>query len=143
MAPGKRMITMQSALQVRFHGIDPSAAVETAIREHVKKLEQFYDRLISCDVSVESRHQHHRQGNLFTVHIRLAVPGGEIVVARDPERDPRHEDAYIALNDAFRAARRQLEDLAGKRQDKSKRHGARPDRKSKGEPAAAQDQQPD
>lgn len=128
---------MQSALQVRFHGVDPSAAVEAAVREHVQKLEQFYDRLISCDVSLEARHQNHRQGNLFTVHIRLAVPGGEIVVARDRERDPRHEDAYVALNDAFRAARRQLEELAGKRTDQAKRSTARRAPKGKDQSAVA------
>lgn len=122
---GPEVSIMQSALQVRFHGIDPSAAVEAAIREHVQKLEQFYDQLVSCDVSLESRHQHHRQGNLFRVHIRLAVPGSEIVVTRDPERDPRHEDAYVALSDAFRIARRQLEDFARKRHSKSRRDTVR------------------
>lgn len=112
---------MQRALQVRFHGIDPSAAVEEAIQAHVEKLEQFHDQLISCDVSVESRHQHRRQGKLFRVHIRLGLPGGEIVVTRDPERDPRHGDAYVALNDAFRAARRQLDELSRKQHGKTRR----------------------
>ncbi|CAG0940559.1 hypothetical protein GPROT2_00966 [Gammaproteobacteria bacterium] len=128
---------MQTALQVRFHGTDPSAAMEFTIREHVQKLEQFYDGLIGCQVSLESRHQHHRQGNLFTVHIRLVVPGEELVVTRNPERDPRHEDPYVAVSDAFRAARRQLEEYAGKRHGKTKRHQARP--RSQGSGAAAQE----
>jgi hypothetical protein len=38
------------------------------------------------------------------------VPGREIAVSRDPERDPGHENIYVAIADAFRAARRQLQD---------------------------------
>lgn len=33
--------------------MDPSPALEARIREHAKKLEQFYDRIISCDVAVD------------------------------------------------------------------------------------------
>ena len=132
---------MQTALQVRFHGTDPSAAMEFTIREHVQKLEQFYDGLIGCQVSLESRHQHHRQGNLFTVHIRLIVPGEELVVTRNPELDPRHEDPYVAVSDAFRAARRQLEEYAGKR--RGKRHQAKPRQPDSGAAAKEGEQQSD
>jgi ribosome-associated translation inhibitor RaiA len=60
---------------------------------------------MSCHVSVEQPHRHKHQGRLFNVRITLHVPGGEFVVNRD-----HHEDVYVALQDAFAAARRQLED---------------------------------
>jgi hypothetical protein len=43
----------------------------------------------------------------FNIHIDLGVPGKEIVVDRQ-----ENEDAYVALRDAFDAAKRQLEDYA-------------------------------
>jgi cold shock CspA family protein len=47
---------------------------------------------------------------LFRVRVDLKVPGGEIVVGRDPEAHHTHEDVYVAIRDAFDATRRLLED---------------------------------
>ena len=62
---------------------------------------------ISYPVVVEAPHKHHHQGKQFNVRIDIGVPGNEIVVNRD-----HHEDVYVALRDAFDAAKRQLEDYA-------------------------------
>jgi cold shock CspA family protein len=46
------------------------------------------------------------------------VPGPNIEVSHDHDLDGAHEDAYVAIRDAFHAARRQLEDHARRmRQD--------------------------
>jgi ribosome-associated translation inhibitor RaiA len=52
---------------------------------------------------VDRPHHHHHQGNPFTVKLDITLPGSEIVVNRD-----HAEDVYVALRDAFEAARRQL-----------------------------------
>jgi ribosomal subunit interface protein len=101
---------MQVPLEIRFHNIDRSAAVEAAIRERAAKLEQFADRIVSCTVTVEGSHKHHRQGNLYTVRVDVRFPGGEVVASRDPSAHHSHEDVFVALRDAFKAARRQLQD---------------------------------
>lgn len=44
--------------------------------------------------------------------VAVAVPGPDIKVSRDHSLDGAHEDLYVAIRDAFRAARRQLADLA-------------------------------
>jgi hypothetical protein len=49
------------------------------------------------------------------VRIDLTVPGAELVVSRDPELDHGHEDVYVAIRDAFDAARRQLADTSSER----------------------------
>ena len=115
---------MQVPLHISFHGVDPSPALEARIREHAKKLEQFYDRIIGCDVAVELPHQHHRHGKQWHIRIQLSVPGNDIVVSRDPGRDEDHEDPYVALRDAFMAARRQLEDHVNKLRDDKQREPA-------------------
>ena len=112
---------MQVPLHIAFHGIDPSPALEQRIREQVSKLEQFFDRITACDVAVELPHNHHRHGKQWHVRITLAVPGQDIVVSRDPGRDEDHEDPYVAVRDAFLAARRQLEDYVHKLRDERTR----------------------
>ena len=48
---------MQTPVQIAFHGLDKSDAVEDRIREKVAKLEQFFDRITSCRVTVERHHR--------------------------------------------------------------------------------------
>lgn len=114
---------MQIPLQVTFRGMEPSAAVEANIREKAGKLEQYYDRIMSCRVTVEAPHAHKHQGKLYQVHIDLGVPEGELVVTHEHHhRDQAHEDVYVAVRDAFDAMRRQLEDHVRKRRGKVKQH---------------------
>lgn len=109
---------MQLPLQITFHGIDHSEAVEERVREKVSKLEQFYDRITSCRVAIESHHRNtsslHHKGEPFHIRIDLTVPGTELVVKRDPKDPHVNEDVYIALRDAFDAMERQLKDFVAR-----------------------------
>jgi hypothetical protein len=40
------------------------------------------------------------------------MPGRELVVSRDPAEHDAYEDVYVAIRDAFDAAKRQVEDQA-------------------------------
>ena len=101
---------MQLPLQITFRHMDSSDAVAARIRERAEELERFFDRIVSCRVVVECQHPRRQQGNLIRVRVDLKVPGGEIVVGRDPEAHHAHEDVYVAIRDAFDATRRLLED---------------------------------
>jgi ribosomal subunit interface protein len=98
---------MKTPLQITFRDIPHSDALDTHIREKAHKLEQLFSDIISCRVVVEQPAKHHQQGKLFNIHIDLGVPGSEIVVDKQA-----NEDVYVALRDAFDAAKRQLEDYA-------------------------------
>lgn len=100
---------MQVPLEITFRGFPHSDAVETRIREKTAKLEQVCSQIISCRVAVEAEHHHQHQGNLYHVRIDLSVPNKQIVVSREHHDKQAHEDVYVALRDAFDAARRQLE----------------------------------
>ena len=101
---------MQIPVEITYRDIEKSDAVEARVRDWVDKLERVYDRITRCEVIVGQPHHHHRKGNPFSITIRLTVPGGEVVSSHDPGPDGAHEDVYVALRDAFQAARRQLED---------------------------------
>jgi len=108
---------MKTPLQITFRGFEHSDALETHIREKADKLETFFEPIISCRVVVELPHQHKSQGKLFNVRLDISVPGSEIVVNRD-----QHQDVYVALRDAFDAARRQLEDYGQRLRRETKAH---------------------
>lgn len=99
---------MQETLRITFRNMESSEFVEARIREAVAKLEAIDERLTGCHVLVESRHRHHHKGNVFHVAVDLTRPGEEIAVTRDPELDHAHEDVYVAIRDAFDAAKRRL-----------------------------------
>ena len=113
---------MQIPLQVIFHNMDRSPAMEAKIREKANRLEKFCPDIIGCQVEIEAPHQHHHQGNLYRVRLRVTVPGSEINVTRSPGEHHAHEDPYVAFRDAFRAARRQLEDYSRTRRGAIKDH---------------------
>jgi ribosomal subunit interface protein len=108
---------MQIPPQITIRDMEHSDALETHIRDKVNKLDEFFDRIMSCRVVVEMPHKHHHQGKHFNVRLDIGVPGSELVVNRD-----HAEDVYVALRDAFDAAKRQLEDYARKMRGDVKTH---------------------
>lgn len=112
---------METPLQITFKNLEPTEALEAAVRKRAAKLERHFDRIVGCRVTVEAQNHRHQKGNLYRVGIDLHVPDGEIVVSRDRER-PEHEDAYVAIRDAFESAQRQLEEHARKRRGEVKAH---------------------
>jgi ribosomal subunit interface protein len=117
---------MQIPLQITFQNMDASAAVEAKIREKAEKLDRFHEHIMACRVVVEQTAQHHQQGKLYQVRLDITVPGSEIVVSRDRGLNHAHEDVYVAIRDAFNAARRQLEDQIGRLKRKVKSHETPP-----------------
>jgi ribosomal subunit interface protein len=116
---------MQAPLEIVFHNVDRSPAVEAAVREHVAKLEQLADNITTCRVTVESPHKSHQQGNLYSVRVDVRFPGGEAVANRSPSKNHAREDVYVALRDAFKAVRRQLQDHQRQRRGDVKTHEPR------------------
>jgi ribosome-associated translation inhibitor RaiA len=109
---------MNTPLQITFHGIKHSAAIESALREHAAKLAQFHPHILSCHAVVELAGRHQRQGKQFVVRLDIRVPGSEIAVNRDHSEDP-----HVAVRDAFEAARRQLADHLHRARGDVKSHG--------------------
>lgn len=108
---------MKQPLQITFHGMEPSDAVEDAARKKAEHLERFASDIMSCRVIVDLSQKHKHQGRPYAVRIDLTVPGHELVVDRVQD-----EDVYVALRDAFDAMKRKLEDLVRQRRGDEKQH---------------------
>ena len=113
---------MRMPLEIHFHSLERSPAVEDAIRKRAAKLEDFADDIMSCRVTVDGPHKRHRQGNLFAVRVDIRLAGREVLANRDTGTDHAHEDVYVAIRDAFDATRRQLQDHVRVRRGDTKHH---------------------
>jgi ribosome-associated translation inhibitor RaiA len=127
-------------LQITFRNMNSSPKVEEWVREAAGKLETFYGQITGCHVAVEVPHRHHAKGALFHVRIDLTLPGGEIVIKREAnlaksarrggqlgltkqsEVEMPHKDLRAAINDAFKAASRRLQDYARRQRGDVKTH---------------------
>jgi cold shock CspA family protein/ribosome-associated translation inhibitor RaiA len=126
-APILKGCHMQVPLRVTFQDIEHSDAVETRIREEAEKLEQFYDRITSLQVVIARPQHRHRKGDTYRVKLHMTIPGAaDIAINRDPDATGAHEDVYVTIRDAFKAARRQLQDFARMRQGNVKEHETPP-----------------
>ena len=105
---------MKLPLEITFRNVARTDELDERIRAKAAKLDRFFDKITGCRVVVESPHNHSNKGNTYHVRIELSVPGGELVVNRDPN-NPDHEELGVALRDAFAAAQRQLQAYAAKR----------------------------
>ncbi len=108
---------MKTELHVLFRGMDASDAVRTSVEKFVAKLEELAQDIVACKVYVELEQKHQHQGRPFGVRIDLTLPGHEIAINK-----VHNEDVYVALRDAFQAAKRQLQRLVEERRGQVKQH---------------------
>ena len=111
---------MDVPLRISLRSITHSDALYRDIRSKAKKLERFYDHIVSCRVVLELAARRQRKRGPYCARIDLKVPGADIVVTHEHD-----SDLHIALHDAFDAARRRLEDYARTRRGDVKQHAMR------------------
>ena len=109
-------------LQITFRHMDPSPALEARIRELAARFDKFSEHIMRCHVIVQPVSHHAHQGALYDFRIDITLPDEEIGIRRAHPADHAHESPYVALRDAFRAARRKLEDYERRRRLDVKKH---------------------
>ncbi len=117
---------MQIPVSVAFDKVDVSDVLERTAWEHAERLERSYPRITSCRVTIGRPHRRGRKGALWSVRIDITVPGAELVVNREHRFDHAHENPYVALRDAFLAARRQLDAYGARQRGREKHHEPMP-----------------
>lgn len=105
---------MDVPVEIAYRHLESSEAVENRIHEHIDKLKQVFDRLVSCRVTVELV-SGHRKGRKFVVTVEANVPGkAHFMGHSSKDEEHMHDDVYLAIRDAFNAVRRQLKDYSDK-----------------------------
>jgi len=114
---------METPLQIDLEGIDARPDIRAEIDKHVAQLEERSGRITAGRVVVKAPSGHHRTGGPYEITIHLSLPEGrEVNIGRTPQDDERYADIDYALNDAFKRARRQLQDEVRKMQGQVKHH---------------------
>jgi len=114
---------MQTPVEIEYQGMEARPQIQAVLAKHVADLEQRFGRVTACRVVLKAPGAHHRTGGLYEVNIRLALPNGrEVNVEHTAQADERHSDLEFAINDAFKRARRQLQDQVRELQGQVKHH---------------------
>jgi cold shock CspA family protein len=113
---------METPAQIDFQGMAANEDVREDVRNHLAKLEGRFGRITAGRVVIKGPGEHHQRGGLYEVSIRLAMPHiRDVNVARTPQDDERYADLAYAIGDAFKRARRQLQDRV-RRLDRQVKH---------------------
>lgn len=114
---------MQTPAQIEFENLAPSPQLQAAVEQHIAELEQRFGRVTAGRVVLRGPGDHHKIGGQYQISIRLALPEGrEVNVGRTPKEDERYADLTFAVDDAFKRARRQLQDQTQLMRGQAKAH---------------------
>jgi ribosomal subunit interface protein len=114
---------MTNEFQIVYHNIDQTDAITDAVQKRISKLERFCDQIITGRVVLDSPHNNHHKGKVYSVGVEIHTPVKEVRVNQEQHDNHAHEDLYIAIRDAFDVAERQLKSV-------DKKHRAVPLRKT-------------
>ena len=118
---------METPAQIEFEGFQASPELQAAIEKHIADLEGRFGRVTAGRVVVKGPSDHHQTGGQYQVSVRLALPDGrEVNIGRTPKQDERYADLTFAVDNAFRRARRRLQDQARLMRDQTKQHENQP-----------------
>lgn len=112
---------MSTTVEVHFHGIEKSEAIEQRVREKVARLEKYFDRMTSCRVGIEVPQRTAHKPKVYQIKIEIGVPRrAPIVISHDRKGSHANEELLLAIRDAFEAALRKVDGMAAKIRQRSK-----------------------
>lgn len=102
---------MQTPAEIDFERCEDVGKFRARIEDRITMLESRFGRITACRVTMRGPGNHHRTGGPYQVAIHLELPGGrQVDIDRSPDADERYGDPLFAINDAFKRARRKLQD---------------------------------
>lgn len=96
---------MDKPIQVTFHNLQHSDAVEQDVRARVAKLESMSERMTACRVVIASPNRNQGGAKGFDVKIEMSFPGNTLVVDKEPA-----SELQVAIAAAFDTAKRRIKD---------------------------------
>jgi putative sigma-54 modulation protein len=112
---------MTTPVEVHFHGIEKSDAIEQRVRAKVAKLAKHFGRMTSCRVGIEATQRTAQKPKVYQIVIEIGMPSrSPIVVRHERTGSNAHEELGLAIRDAFEAALRKVDGMAAKICQRSK-----------------------
>ena len=115
---------MQRPLEIAFKNLDSSDFLRDLVQERVDRLERFHPHIIGCRVVIEAPHRSAEGHNPpLGISVEVDVANRPRLVAKDSEAQRAMKgDHLAAINRAFEAIERQLEDSSDKQRGEVKVH---------------------
>jgi hypothetical protein len=113
---------MTEAIQIVFRDVPASPSLEASIRRKADRLLRLHRGVSWCRTTVEAPHAHQKKGVNYEVRVELHLPGADLVVGKDHAFDGSHENPYVATRDAFRTAKRLLQEHLRKQRVTHRKH---------------------
>jgi len=118
---------MQTPVEIDFQGLKGTEQLRACVLKNIAVLEERFGRITACRIVIRAPSERHRTGGAYEITLRLLLPQGrEVDIARSEKADERHSDPIVALNDAFKRARRRLQDHARRMRGHVKSHDGPP-----------------
>ena len=115
---------MTNDFQIVFHNIEQSTSISDAVNKRISKLQRFCDRILAGRVVLDSPHNNHHKGKVYSVGLEIHIPSKEVRVNQEQNDNHAHEDLYVAIRDAFDAAERQLKAIHKKHRTERNHHSS-------------------
>jgi cold shock CspA family protein/ribosome-associated translation inhibitor RaiA len=120
-------MVLQTPAQIEFEGVQSTPELQASIERHIAELESRFGRVTAGRVEVKGPSDRHHTAGQYRVSIRLALPDGrEVNIGRTPKQDERYADLTFAVDNAFKRARRRLQDQARLMRGQAKQHENQP-----------------
>ncbi len=98
---------MKTAVDINWGRISPDAAVTEFVDEQVGRLESLFDRIHSCQISLDSVRPIRSRFGEFQVTVRVLVPRRELVV-KNVGRYDSTASVFPVLSNSFNAMARKV-----------------------------------
>jgi hypothetical protein len=98
--------------QIIFEGIPASEPARVEVRAWLARLGALTAPMIRGEVAIGAVNQGRKEPR-YRVRMELVMPAGPVRVGPEHPANLPHEDVYVAIRNAFRAARRELEAQLG------------------------------
>ena len=103
-----RPVAPRANCQIVFVGVAGSEAPRAEVHAWLAKLGLLTPPMTEGRVVIEAVDRDHEERR-YRVRMDLTMPHGVVTVGHDHPNNGAHEDIYVAIRNAFRAGRRELE----------------------------------
>jgi hypothetical protein len=103
-----RQVAVRANCQIAFLGMTASEPPRAEVHAWLARLGLLTAPMTAGRVVIEAVDQDHKERR-YRVRMDLTMPHGIVTVGHDHPNNAAHEDIYVAIRNAFRAGRRELE----------------------------------
>lgn len=106
---------MDKEMEISFRNLSRNPVLEDLLRQKAEKFSRIMRHVTGCRLTLEKSQKKMLTSGLYKMRIDIALPRRqEIIVKKEAKIDGSFPKINILINDAFKAAKRKLEEIKRK-----------------------------